>query len=186
MGTSTNWMELEQRLAAVIKPDRRAVAVTFMAATPSGVTKFAGTEPSGCSFWRLAAEGRTFYTVPENHFNCAVGAYTHNIALSPGGKEKQADQNDIRFGLRRPEEVHRFHDQQRVKSNSVFSAWKPPVAGRSLFAAGAMLLEAEIARSGNRWASAGTPACMALRHRYSRKSPAWDALEIACTRSVRR
>jgi hypothetical protein len=51
------------------------VAVTFLDAALAGVKKFDGTEPSGCSFWRLAAEGRVFYTVPENHFNCAVGAY---------------------------------------------------------------------------------------------------------------
>jgi uncharacterized protein (DUF169 family) len=45
------------------------------------VPKFTGTEPSGCSFWRLAAGGRTFYTVPSDHYNCAIGSYTHNIPL---------------------------------------------------------------------------------------------------------
>ena len=39
--------------------------------------------PSGCSFWRLAADGRTFYTVPGDHYNCPIGSYTHNIALPP-------------------------------------------------------------------------------------------------------
>jgi len=37
---------------------------------PAGVPNFTGTEPSGCSFWRLAASGRTFYTVPGDHYNC--------------------------------------------------------------------------------------------------------------------
>ena len=83
MSTSTNWRELEQRISKVIKTGLRPVAVAFLDAVPEGVKKFVGTQPSGCSFWRLAAEGRTFYTIPENHFNCAVGAYTHNIALSP-------------------------------------------------------------------------------------------------------
>jgi len=41
--------------------------VAFLEAAPAGVEKFEGTQPSGCSFWRLAAQGRTFYTVPENH-----------------------------------------------------------------------------------------------------------------------
>src|SRR5664279_3555179 len=91
MSTSTNWKELERRVAAVTKNGKRPVAVTFLEAAPSGITKFEGTEPSGCSFWRLAAGGRTFYTVPENHFNCAVGAYTHNIALSPA-REKETEQ----------------------------------------------------------------------------------------------
>ena len=39
--------------------------------------------PSGCSFWRLAAEGRFFYTVPNDHYNCPIGSYTHNISLPP-------------------------------------------------------------------------------------------------------
>ncbi len=87
MSARANWNEWNERISAVVKPGRKPVAVTFLDAPPSGVTRFEGTEPSGCSFWRLAAEGRTFYTVPENHFNCAVGAYTHNIALSPDTRE---------------------------------------------------------------------------------------------------
>ena len=50
---------------------------------PAGVSPFTGTAPSGCTFWRLASEGRTFYTVPGDHYNCAIGAYTHNIPLPP-------------------------------------------------------------------------------------------------------
>ena len=42
------------------------------------MTKFAGAMPSSCSFWRMAAEGQTFYTVPSDHLNCPVGGYTHN------------------------------------------------------------------------------------------------------------
>jgi hypothetical protein len=59
--------------------------------SPQEGKKFEGRQPSGCSFWRIAAEGRTFYTIPENPFNCAVGAYTHNIALSLE-REKETEQ----------------------------------------------------------------------------------------------
>jgi uncharacterized protein (DUF169 family) len=55
------------------------------------VTKFEGSQPSGCSFWRLAAEGRAFYTVPSDHYNCPVGSYTHNIPL-PAGREQELPQ----------------------------------------------------------------------------------------------
>src|SRR5882757_5979534 len=79
VSTCTNWRVLEQQILKVIKTGARPVAVAFLDAEPAGVKRFEGTQPSGCSFWRLAAEGRTFYTIPENHFNCAVGAYTHNI-----------------------------------------------------------------------------------------------------------
>jgi hypothetical protein len=36
-----------------------------------------------CSGWRLAADGRTFYTVAGDQYNCPIGSYTHNIALPP-------------------------------------------------------------------------------------------------------
>lgn len=81
MSDLPNWQELEQHVSAAVRLGRRPVAVAFLDSEPSGVEKFEGVEPSGCSFWRLAADGLVFYTVPENHFNCPVRAYTHNIAL---------------------------------------------------------------------------------------------------------
>jgi uncharacterized protein (DUF169 family) len=73
--------ELEQHLTRTLSLTRRPVAVAFRESAPPGVAKLAGTQPSGCSFWRLAAAGQTFYTVPSDHYNCPVGSYTHNIAL---------------------------------------------------------------------------------------------------------
>ena len=92
MTAATNWREVDQQISKVVRASVRPVAVAFLEAEPATVKKYEGTQPSGCSFWRLAAEGRIFYTVPENHFNCAVGAYTHNIALSPD-REKEAEQD---------------------------------------------------------------------------------------------
>jgi uncharacterized protein (DUF169 family) len=57
------------------------VAVSYLDAPPAGVVKFSGTVPSGCTFWRLAAEGRSFYTVPSDFYNCPIGSYTHAIDL---------------------------------------------------------------------------------------------------------
>jgi uncharacterized protein (DUF169 family) len=74
---------MEQLLSETLGLPRRPVAVTFREAPPVGVVKFTGTEPSGCSFWRIAAQGRTFYTVPTDHYNCAIGSHTHNIPLAP-------------------------------------------------------------------------------------------------------
>lgn len=171
MSTSTNWMELEQRLAAVIKPDRRAVAVTFMAATPSGVTRFAGTEPSGCSFWRLAADGRTFYTIPENHFNCAVGAYTHSIALSPE-REKETEltlKMMFDLGYLKPEEVPQIPRLANSPKAILYSplgeaTQLPDVALFACKPAGAMLLQEAANRAGvgTGGPALGRPTCMAL------------------------
>jgi len=60
------------------------VAVAFLDKAPSGVEKWdAGAVPSGCTFWRYAMDGETFYTEAGDHYNCAVGSYTHGIPLPP-------------------------------------------------------------------------------------------------------
>jgi uncharacterized protein (DUF169 family) len=76
-----DYQALENQFQQILKLSRRPVAVAFRAETPAAVEKFSGSEPAGCSFWRLAEEGRTFSTVPPDHYNCPVGSYTHNIPL---------------------------------------------------------------------------------------------------------
>ena len=79
----SKWQRLEQRFTDGLRLSRRPVAVAFLEHVPAKVLKFRGSEPSGCSFWRLAADGHVFYTVPADHYNCAIGSYTHNIPLPP-------------------------------------------------------------------------------------------------------
>ena len=79
----TDWGSIERRLRDGLGLTRRPIAVAFRDAPPPGVKPFTGSEPSGCSFWRLAMEGRAFYTVPSDHYNCPVGSYTHNLPLPP-------------------------------------------------------------------------------------------------------
>lgn len=73
-----DYRAIEEKIQGVLGSTRRPVAVTFLDAPPAGVAKFAGSEPSSCSFWRIAAGGRTFYTVASDHLNCPVGGYTHS------------------------------------------------------------------------------------------------------------
>jgi len=49
---------MERQLSDALGLRRRPVAVTFRDAPPAGVTRFAGVEPSSCSFWRIAAGGQ--------------------------------------------------------------------------------------------------------------------------------
>ncbi|HVW86811.1 MAG TPA: DUF169 domain-containing protein [Bryobacteraceae bacterium] len=61
------------------------IAIGFLDDAPAGVDAWAGgPRPAGCSFWREAMNGRSFYTVPSDHYNCAVGSYTHGIEIPPG------------------------------------------------------------------------------------------------------
>ena len=69
-------------MKTILKLEKTPIAVAFLSAPPEGVAKYAGEAvPAGCTFWKLAMEGQTFYTVPADHYNCAVGSYTHNIPL---------------------------------------------------------------------------------------------------------
>ena len=77
-----DYRAIEQKIQHLLKSSRRPVAVAFLETPPAGVRKFEGAQPSSCSFWRLAASGQTFYTVPSDHFNCPVGSYTQNT-LTP-------------------------------------------------------------------------------------------------------
>ena len=77
----TDYAAIERRLREQLGLTRRPVAIAFRDTPPAGVKQFSGSEPSGCSFWRIAMEGRTFFTVPADHYNCPVGAHTHNIPL---------------------------------------------------------------------------------------------------------
>jgi uncharacterized protein (DUF169 family) len=72
---------------------KQPVAVGFFNDdAPAGVEQWTGgAVPAGCAFWREAWEGRTFYTVPADHYNCAVGSYTHNI---PQPVERETALND--------------------------------------------------------------------------------------------
>jgi uncharacterized protein (DUF169 family) len=79
----SEWSDLEQRLQGALKLTRRPVAVAYRDAVPAGVARFAGSEPSSCSFWRLAGEGRAFATVAADHYNCPIGSYTQNVPLPP-------------------------------------------------------------------------------------------------------
>jgi uncharacterized protein (DUF169 family) len=58
------------------------VAVGFLPAPPAGLGRIDRAKPAGCAYWKHAADGHAFYTTPEDHENCAVGAFTHGVTLS--------------------------------------------------------------------------------------------------------
>jgi uncharacterized protein (DUF169 family) len=165
------WQRLERIYAGPLRLSRRPVSVTFLDHEPLGMKRFSGTEPSGCAFWRLAAEGRAFYTVPSDHFNCAVGSYTHNIALSPE-REKETEQTlAMMFGVGYvlPEEVPSIPRLQKAPVAIAFAplADAPLEPSVVLFAcrpSAAMLLNEAAMRAGSGGAlpPLGRPTCMAL------------------------
>ena len=149
----------------------RLVAVSFLSAAPEGVTKFTGTMPSSCSFWRLAAEGAAFYTEPSDHFNCPIGSYTHAIDL-PASRGRELDQvltMMSEIGYLRMEEVPSI---PRLPRTPAFIYYAPleaaTIAPDVIIAAGrpSSLMRLQEAAASAGVASAlpllGRPTCMAL------------------------
>ena len=66
------------------------LAVSFRDAPPEGVARIESAAPAGCSYWKLAAGGRVFYTESSDHYNCPVGAFTHGIEL-PNERREELD-----------------------------------------------------------------------------------------------
>jgi uncharacterized protein (DUF169 family) len=64
------------------------VAIAFTDAPPPGVARVAASEPAGCGYWRRAAAGEVFYTLPDDHKRCPVGAHTHNVPLSDAERQE--------------------------------------------------------------------------------------------------
>ena len=166
-----NWGELEKKFAACLGLKSRPVAVTFLDSEPTGIAKFSGSEPAGCSFWRLAAAGRVFYTVPSDHFNCAVGAYTHNVHLPQDRIHETEATLGMMFniGYVRPEEVPGIPHLPKEPAAVVFAPLcdtpvPPSVVLFTCKPPAAMLLNEAAIRAGasSTLPLLGRPSCMAL------------------------
>lgn len=165
-----DYRAMETKIQQMLGTTRRPVAVAFLEAPPAGVTRFTGSEPSSCSFWRLAAEGRAFYTVPSDHFNCPVGSYAHNTVTAermPELEQALTLMSDI--GYIRMEEIPGVF-QLPVKPEVVMYAplGDTPVAPSVVLVAakpGRIMMLAEAATRAGAMSSLpllGRPTCMAV------------------------
>jgi uncharacterized protein (DUF169 family) len=166
----SDYRALEERIQSVLGAPRRPVAIAFTDVAPQGVARFEGSEPSSCSFWRIAAGGRTFYTVPSNHFNCPIGGYTHNALTADRMPELQQVltlMSDI--GYVRMEEVPGvFHMQEPAQVIVYSPLGDAPMAPTVVLAAGKparVMMLAEAATRAGAMSSLpllGRPTCMAI------------------------
>jgi uncharacterized protein (DUF169 family) len=83
-----NEMGAAAKLTELLELRTSPVAVKFADAAPPGVPRIDAPALSGCTYWKYAAEGRTFYTEASDHYGCPVGSHTHGIDLP----EKQAQE----------------------------------------------------------------------------------------------
>jgi len=149
---------------------RRPVAIVFLDSEPAGLEKFAGSVPSSCSFWKLAAAGRAFYTVPSDHWNCPVGGYTHNTLAADRMPELQQTLTLMgQIGYIRMEEVSGvFHMEKTPAAIAYAPLGDTPAPPSAVIASGkpgrVMLLTEAAARAGamSQLPLLGRPTCMAI------------------------
>jgi uncharacterized protein (DUF169 family) len=74
--------ERATRVKEILGLRRLPIKVAFMDQIPAGLARWSGGPvAAGCVFWDRAMEGKSFYTLPADHWNCAVGSHTHKIGL---------------------------------------------------------------------------------------------------------
>ena len=83
-------MSFAIRLTELLRLQKRPVAVAFRDEAPAGMARIDEPAPSGCSYWKFAAGGHSFYTEAEDHFGCPVGSHTHGVDL-PEEKAKELE-----------------------------------------------------------------------------------------------
>src|SRR3984957_4705644 len=172
VGAAMNqYSSLETKISKSLGLKKRPVAVKFLETPPKGATKFEGAQPSGCIFWRIAAAGKTFYTVPSDHYNCAVGSLTHSIPLPPE-RAKELEQT-LSFmagvGYIKIEENPRIPQLAKMPGAVVYSPLgdtpvDPDVLILAVPAAQIMLLQEAAHRAGRtaQLPMLGRPTCMAI------------------------
>ena len=86
---------MSEQIQQLLNLETVPVAVTFHDTHPDNIPHTEKVEASGCTYWRRAAEGKTFYTEASDHYNCPIGCYTHNVELPP----RQAEELQNTLGL---------------------------------------------------------------------------------------
>jgi uncharacterized protein (DUF169 family) len=165
-----DYARLEDSLTTALALTRRPIAIAFRDEPPAGVAKFTGSQPSGCSFWRLAAAGATFYTVPSDHYNCPVGSYTHNIPLPA---ERQQELTGVltlmtEIGYLKMEEVPGIPRLAKTPAVAIYAPLaQTPVDPDVVMVSGSpgrlmLLHEAATRASASALPLLGRPTCMAI------------------------
>jgi len=165
-----DYAAIERQITDTLRLERRPVAIAFLDAAPPGVAPLSGTQPSSCSFWRLAADGRVFHTVPSDHYNCPVGSYTHNIPLPPAREDELTQVLGLmgEIGYIRMEEVPGVPRLPKTPGVAVYAPLgQTPVAPDVVIVAGApaglMLLHEASTRAARPVTPLlGRPTCMAI------------------------
>lgn len=170
MAGMTDYRALEEKIQNMLGGGRRPVAIAFLDAVPEGMARFTGSVPSSCSFWRLAAEGQSFSTVPADQQNCPIGAYTHTV-LEPGRMPELEQTLSLMAGIGyiRMEEIPGVFHMDKAPGAIAYAplgdtAVPPSVVLAAGKSKGIMMLAEAAARAGamSGLPLLGRPTCMSI------------------------
>ncbi len=162
---------IQTSLAQLLRLASPPVSVTFVDEPPPGIAHVADSEPAGCGYWRRAAEGEVFYTLPDDHKRCPVGAHTHHVDLSPAEQQELSGLIETMVGLSyiKLEEVPNIPRRTTPLRVAVYAPLaKTPVAPDVVLVRGSaqqLMLLAEAAQSAGiagTGTTMGRPTCAVL------------------------
>jgi uncharacterized protein (DUF169 family) len=165
------FIQAAKQLTDLLKLRAVPVSLTFRASPPADVPRIPSAGPSACTYWKLAAQGQTFYTEAADHYHCPIGAYTHGIELPPAqAKELEGVVGMMmRLGYLRQEEIPGIARRPEAFGVALYAplaetAWEPDVIVVCGNAKQVMLLAeaAQAARVGSESGLMGRPTCAAV------------------------
>lgn len=120
----------QDELTGLLNLSSPAVAIAFLDQPPVGLERVGRSGPASCDYWRQAAEGRTFFTVAEDHKACPIGAHTHHVLTTPEEQQQLMGlvQNMVALSYIKIEEVPSIPRRTEPLSVAVYS----PLASATL------------------------------------------------------
>jgi uncharacterized protein (DUF169 family) len=97
---------LAQSLSQALNLALPPIAIGFADEVPAGVAHWPTPVAAGCRFWQEAAQA-TFATTATDHDLCAIGTFTHNLAVTPAHEVDRGDALGVfaDLGYVRPEDI---------------------------------------------------------------------------------
>ncbi|HEX3905382.1 MAG TPA: DUF169 domain-containing protein [Polyangia bacterium] len=69
------------RVREILGLRRLPIKIGFLDKLPALPRWVGGPVAAGCVFWDAAMDGKSFYTIAADHWNCAIGSHVHKIGL---------------------------------------------------------------------------------------------------------
>ena len=114
---------MSEQLQELLGLDTTPITVIFHETPPDNVARVEKTEASGCTYWKRASEGKTFYTEASDHYNCPIGCYTHNVELPDAQMEELENTLNLmgELGYISMDEVPGIPRRENPFQNAVYS-----------------------------------------------------------------